>query len=164
MRYGNAAQTYIITDSGQSIPCDTRNRDYSEIVASGAQIGAFVPAALSSADVDRERDRRLMTFAFGGVTYDFDETSRNRIDKARGSALAAIIAGAEANNLRWADANNDFGWIAADNSFVTMDAPTCLAFGNAAAAWEGLHIVAARALKNMSPIPADYATNDNYWP
>ena len=114
--------------------------------------------------VDAERDRRLMTFTFGGVVYDFDEISRNRIDKARGSALAAIIAGAEANDLRWADANNDFGWIAADNSFTTMDAPTTLAFGNAAAAWEGLHIVAARALKNMSPIPSDYATNDNYWP
>ena len=113
--------------------------------------------------VDEERDRRLQTFTFGGVLYDFDEVSRNRIDKARGSALAAIIAGAVANDLRWADANNDFGWIAADNSFNTMDAQTALVFGNAAASWEGLHIVAARTLKNMDPIPADF-TNDSYWP
>jgi hypothetical protein len=118
---------------------------------------------VDGSNVDAERDRRLEKFVFAGVEYDFDVLSRGRIDKARGSALAAMIAGAEANDLRWADADHDFGWIAADNSFTLMDAPTALAFGNAAAAWEGLHIVAARNLKNMSPIPSDYASN-SYWP
>lgn len=119
---------------------------------------------VDTVDVDAERDRRLQTFTFAGVVYDFDEISRNRIDKARGSALAALIAGAEPGDLRWADPNNDFGWISADNTFHTMDAQTALAFGNAAAAWEGLHIVAARNLKNQNPIPSDYATNASYWP
>lgn len=113
--------------------------------------------------INDERDRRLQRFVFAGVEYDFDDRSANRIDKARGSALAAIIAGAQPNDLRWADPNTDFGWIAADNSFHTMDAQTCLAFGNAAAAWEGLHIVAARALKDSNPIPDDY-TDDAHWP
>ena len=136
-------------------------RAHAAYLASGGQISPIVVDLPTL--VDRERDRRLGTFTFANVIYDFDEVSRNRIDKARGSALAAIIAGAEANDLRWADANNDFGWIAADNTFTLMDAPTTLAFGNAAAAWEGLHIVAARNLKNMSPVPSDF-TNDSYWP
>lgn len=132
--------------------------------AAASVVAAFDPEAPTSDSVDAERDQRLQSFTFGGVLYDFDEVSRNRIDKARGSALAALIAGAQPGDLRWADANHDFGWIAADNTFHTMDAQTTLAFGNAAAAWEGLHIVAARNLKNMSPIPADYATNAAYWP
>lgn len=113
--------------------------------------------------INQERDRRLRTFKFGNVVYDFDTVSANRIDKARGSALAAVIAGAQPNDLRWADPNVDFGWIAADNTMHTMDAQTTLAFGNAAAAWEGLHIIAARTLKDMTNIPGDYA-NDSYWP
>lgn len=115
------------------------------------------------ARVNAERDRRISKFTFNGVVYDYDPTSSDRIDKARGSALAAIIAGAQPGNLRWADPEVDFGWIAANNSFTLMDAPTTLAFGNAAAAWEGLHIVAARTLKDMTNIPEDYA-NDSYWP
>lgn len=122
-----------------------------------------VVRAPSSDDVNRERDRRLQKFTFEGVVYDFDAASSNRIDKARGSALAALIAGAQPGNLRWANPNVDFGWIAADNTITPMDAHTCLAFGNAAAAWEGLHIIAARTLKDMNPIPEGYA-DDEYWP
>lgn len=114
--------------------------------------------------VDAERDRRLQLFTFAGVLYDFDEQSRALIDKARVSAMNYIIvAGPQPGNLRWADANQDFGWIAADNTFHTMDAETCLSFGTAAASWEGRHILAARAIKNLSTIPADYAS-DARWP
>lgn len=113
--------------------------------------------------VNVERDRRISKFTFNGIIYDYDPMSSDRIDKARGSALAAIIAGAQPNDLRWADPNVDFGWITAANGFTLMDAQTTLAFGNAAADWEGLHIVAARTLKDMNPVPEDYA-NDQYWP
>lgn len=113
--------------------------------------------------VNAERDRRLRTFRFNGTEFDFDPTSRGRIETARNSAGWAIVAGKQPGDLRWADPNIDFGWIAADNSFVVMDAPTTLAFGNAAAAWEGRHIVAARLIKDMSPIPEAYA-DDQYWP
>jgi len=114
-------------------------------------------------DVDAERDRRLRRMTFGGVAYDFDAASRVLIDKAKGSALAAVITGATLGDLRWADPSIDFGWIAANNTVTPMDAQTALAFGTAAASWEGRHILAARALKNRNPIPADY-TDDAYWP
>lgn len=113
--------------------------------------------------VDQERDRRLSVFVFDGVTYDFDAVSRSRIDKAKTNAMAAMELGAEAGNLRWADAEMEFGWIARDNTFVPMDAPTCLAFGLAAAAWEAKLILACRAIKNRNPIPADF-DHDSYWP
>ena len=133
-------------------------------LADGGVIGPYVAPDLNSGDVDRERDRRLRTFVFSGVAYDFDEASRALIDKARVSAMNYIIvAGPQPGNLRWADPNMDFGWIAADNNFHTMDAETCLSFGTSAASWEGRHILAARAIKNLSPIPADYASNAR-WP
>lgn len=133
-------------------------------IAAGGYIGAYVAPDLNSGDIDRERDRRLLTFVFSGVVYDFDEASRALIDKARVSAMNYIIvAGPQPGNLRWADANQDFGWIAADNTFHTMDAETCLSFGTAAASWEGRHILAARSIKNLSPIPTDYASNAR-WP
>lgn len=127
----------------------------------GASLRVTPPTA---ADVDAERERRLSSFSFGGVVYDFDEASRALIDKARVSAMNYIIvAGPQPGQLRWADQNLDFGWISADNSFNPMDAQTCLAFGTAAASWEGRHILAARAIKNLSPIPPDYAA-DARWP
>lgn len=130
-----------------------------------------VVRSLSRADlqsrINVERDRRTSRFRFGGIVYDYDALSSDRIDKARGSALAVIIARSGdptlVGDLRWANPNIDFGWIAADNTFQPMDALTTLAFGNAAAAWEGLHIIAARALKDLSTIPEDYA-DDRHWP
>lgn len=126
--------------------------------------GAIVFLPLSGVDVDFERDRRMRIVVFGGVAYNFDEHSRAIIDKARVSAMNYIIVnGPQTGNLRWADPNMDFGWIAADNTFHTMDAETCLSFGTAAASWEGRHILAARAIKNMIPVPANYAA-DEWWP
>lgn len=118
----------------------------------------------NSEDVDSERDRRMATFTFSGVSYDFDAQSRALIDKARVSATNYIfVHGPQPGNLRWADASVDFGWIAADNTFHTMDAEACVSFGTSAAAWEGRHVLAARALKNMTPIPEDYAAA-KWWP
>lgn len=124
----------------------------------------YQPRAITSYDVDTERDRRIAVIQFNGKTYDGGDLDRARIDRAKSNALAAIINGAQPGDLRWADASVDFAWIASDNTSVPMDAETCLAFGLAADAWEGRHIVAARALKNMVPIPLDYATNAAYWP
>jgi hypothetical protein len=54
-------------------------------------------------------------------------------------------------------------WIAGDNSSVPMDAQTVTSFGQTAAAWKSAHVFAARAIKDMRPIPADF-TDDAYWP
>ncbi len=129
--------------------------------AAQALIDTYDPDAPTVADVTAERDRRLEVFPFGGKLYDFCDGKGSDINIAgAGSlALAAIIAGAQPGNLRWVDPNIDFTWVAADNASTPMDAQTCLAFAQAAAAWKARHIRAARALKDMSAIPADYATD-----
>jgi hypothetical protein len=66
-------------------------------------------------------------------------------------------------DLFWNGGLSPFAWIAADNSLVTMDAQTVVEFGRTAAQHEQSHIFAARALKDMEPIPLDY-TDDSYWP
>ena len=120
--------------------------------------------AEARAAVNAERDRRMTaTFAFAGKDYDCDKASLARITGAATLAGFAMVAGAEADDLRWHGGKADFTWIAADNSLTTMDAQTCFAFGNAAATNESAHIFAGHAIKAMDPIPADF-TNDKYWP
>ena len=116
-------------------------------------------------DVNAERDRRIAdSFVFGGVAYDNNEQSKARITGAATLAGFAIVNGAQPGDLRWHGGATDFSWITADNSIVTMDAQTCFAFGQAAASHEKDHVFAAKALKVLGPIPADYATNEAYWP
>jgi len=122
-----------------------------------------VTKVITSAQVDAERDRRMRLFPYGGKTYDFDEGGQTNISGAGTLAFAAIINGAQSGNLRWADANKDFAWIAHDNSQVTMDAQTTWDFATKAAMWKSGHLFAGRALKDTSPIPVDYAS-DSYWP
>lgn len=115
--------------------------------------------------VDIERDRRTDAgFAFGGVFYQSRPSDRENIAGAATAAGVAMLTGAEAGDLRWHGGDEDFAWIAADNSTHPMDAPTMFAFGQAAMAHKSAHIFAGRALKEMTPIPQDYATNQSYWP
>lgn len=116
----------------------------------------------TSVDVDLERDRRMAVFTFGGTEFDFDATSRVDIAGAGILAFAAIVSGAQPGDLRWSDPDEDFAWIARDNSRVPMDAQTCFAFGQAAAKWRSDLIFKARALKDAAPIPSDYAA-DAHW-
>lgn len=117
----------------------------------------------SANDVMKERDRRLIAdFEFGGKMYQRDQASLQRITGAATLAGFAIANGAQVGDLRWANANTDFAWIASDNSVVTMDAQTCFAFGQAAANVETAIIFAAKTLREMDPIP-DPATWEG-WP
>jgi len=114
--------------------------------------------------IDIERDRRMKAgFLFGGVAYDFDDASKARITGMATLAGFAMAQGAQAGDYLWAGGATPFVWIASDNSFVPMDAPTCFAFGQAAAAHEIAFIFAARMLKDMAPIPEDFS-NAAYWP
>lgn len=126
-----------------------------------------VQAAVNSVkarQVNAERDRRLTSFPFEGKMFDFCDGKGSDINIAGAGTLAlgAIIEGKQAGDLRWADPNVDFTWVAADNSIVTMDALTTLNFAKAAAEWKARHIRKARTLKDMTPIPADYAS-DSRW-
>lgn len=132
-----------------------------QIAAAQAVVAAFDAAAPTTDQVNSERDRRLKRFTFGGKVYDFCDGRGSDLNIAGAGtlALAAIIQGAQAGDLRWADAARDFAWIAADNSSQTMDAITCLNFAKAAADWKARHIRAARVLKDLPSIPADYASD-----
>lgn len=121
------------------------------------------PRALSSNDVNQERDKRLQFFTFKGKKFDFGAQSITNIQGAGTLALGAIVVGAQPDDLRWADPEQDFGWIAADNTIMTMDAQTCFDFAKTAAAWRSAHIHAARKLKDGAKIPEDYSS-DAYWP
>jgi hypothetical protein len=129
----------------------------------GNAISPYDAPLPTSNDVNSERDRRLKLFTFADKVYDFDADSQQNIAGAYSLALAAVINGAQPNDLRWIDSDQDFAWIAHDNSLVTMDAQTCLAFGQAAASWKADHIRTARSIKDLAPIPIDYA-EDSRWP
>jgi hypothetical protein len=97
------------------------------------------------------------------VQYQSRATDRENIAGAAQLGFMALVAGAQPGDLRWASADSDFRWIAADNSTVAMDAHTVVDFGRTCAGQKQAQIFAARALKDMTPIPADY-TDDKYWP
>ena len=126
----------------------------------GEMIDSLPPKA---EDVQLERNTRMSVLTFNGKEYDIMGQSLNNVMGAGTLALAAIMNGAQPNDLRWSDANTDFQWIANDNSFVPMDAQTTWAFATAAAEWRKKMIYAARALKDMDPIPMDFASNNSYW-
>ncbi|KTT01432.1 hypothetical protein NS376_14055 [Pseudomonas oryzihabitans] len=115
--------------------------------------------------IDAERDRRVaLGFTFQDHHYQTRTASdRENILGAMNTALAAMMAGAKAGDLRWADPETDFVWIASDNQRVPMDAQTTLAFGQAATARKSQLVLAGSSLKAMTPIPQDFATDDR-WP
>ncbi|VXC71607.1 hypothetical protein PSEUDO8Z_160313 [Pseudomonas sp. 8Z] len=126
----------------------------------------FVPPSFraGAADVDAERDRRIDGgIEFQGVTFQSRATDRENIAGAAQLGFMAVVSGAQPGDLRWSNADVDFAWIASDNSLVPMDAQTVVAFGKAAAERKQALIFAARQLKDMESIPADY-TDDKWWP
>jgi hypothetical protein len=114
--------------------------------------------------IDAERDRRIDAgVTFNGTRFQTRPADRENVAGATQLATLAVMAGAQAGNLRWHGGASDFAWIAENNSIVTMDAQTVIGFGQAVAAHKSAHIFAARALKDADPIPADY-TSSEHWP
>lgn len=115
------------------------------------------------AAINVERDRRLSAdFTFNGKQFQRDSTSLARITGAATLAGFAVAQGSPVGNLRWANPDRDFEWIASDDTRVPMDAQTAFAFGAAAAKVETTLVFAASALRSMTPIPMDY-TDDKWW-
>lgn len=128
-------------------------------------IPPFTPPAKTESEVDAERDRRIADgFTFNGFFYQSRRADRENIAGAAVAALAAVSSGAQVGDYRWHGGDSDFMWIAADNTMHPLDAQSTFAMGQAAMAHKQAHIFAARAIKDMNPIPADYATNPAYWP
>jgi hypothetical protein len=124
----------------------------------------WIMPAPTSEDVNTERERRVRGgFIFNNTLFDFGDEAKARISGAATLAGFALGAGSPDGYLRWHQGTDDFAWIAADNSLMTMDAKTCFAFGQAAATHDSKHVFAARELKNMEPIPEDFR-DDKWWP
>jgi hypothetical protein len=123
------------------------------------------PPPIQPEAVTAERDRRMDAgLSFAGHRYQSRPGDRENIAGAAQLAFMAIVNGAGGSgDLRWADADNDFVWIAEDNSLVPMDAPTVIAFAKAAAGYKQALTMTARAIKDMDPIPASFA-DDALWP
>lgn len=123
------------------------------------------PTAIVTGDqVNAERDRRVAAgFAFGGHLIHSDDSSKIKISGAVQLATLAILAGAQPGNLRWHGGDADFGWGTMDGALLPLDAQSMVNLGKAAAAWEQAHYTAARAIKGLSPIPADFAAASR-WP
>ena len=155
---------YEADDDGRTVIIEPWLDGWAQAVAAGP--AAYVPPPpkpIDAWDVNAERDRRLQAdFEFQGKMYQRDTISLQRITGAATLAGFAIAAGAQPGNLRWANPDQDFGWIASDNTITPMDAQTCFAFGQAAAAVETRLIFRAKVLRNMDPIPVDY-TEDSWW-
>lgn len=118
----------------------------------------------NAADVDVERDRRMAAgVEFNGTLFQSRPSDHENIIGASQLAFMAVAGGAKPGNLRWSDPNQDFTWIAADNSQVPMDAPTVVDLGKAVIARKQALIHAGRQLKDMEAIPGDYV-DDKWWP
>jgi hypothetical protein len=114
--------------------------------------------------VNIERDRRIAGgFSFSGHRFQTRPEDRENIAGASTAALAAMINGSQAGDLRWHGGEEDFAWIAEDNGLVPMDAQTMFAFGQAAMAHKQSMIFAARVLKDLAEMPAEI-TDDSNWP
>ena len=130
----------------------------------GEEIPEPTPEEAKRNAVAAERQRRLAAdFEFGGKLYKRDPISLQRIAGAAQIAALAVASGAEPGDYYWHGGEAPFGWITVDDDVTPMDAATVVEFGKAAAARETALVFAARALRRMEPIPADYA-DDKWWP
>jgi len=117
-----------------------------------------VPNAQLRELVNRERDRRIYSsipYAGPVLTAEFqsDQSSLESIAGAATLAGFALGAGAQPGDYFWHGGEQPFLWVTMDNSIIQIDAPTMFHIGQVAASWKTKHIFAARALKDMDPIP-----------
>lgn len=123
------------------------------------------PPVPDSNSVDAERDRRIaLGFNWNGKHYQSRQFDLDNIRSMGAAATAMIAQGQVDTGYRWFDADQDFVWIAADNSLTPMSASDMIDFALAAAVWVKNCIFAGMAIKaTPGGIPADYAA-DARWP
>lgn len=158
--------SYRLTTSGQVAQGETYVEEFSLIpdsvlvpVKSAEQIKREKDVRVTA-----ERDRRISSgVLFQGVLFQSRATDRENIAGAAQLALMATLRGdGAAGNYRWHGGDEDFVWIAEDNSLVRMDAPTVIAFAKTAAAAKQAYTMIARSLKDLDPAPDDI-TDDALW-
>lgn len=135
-------------------------------IADGFSLVEFTPPepAIGKAHVDAERDRRMNgEVVFRGHSYQSDTLSVELIRDAHAVASTAIVSGSQAGDLRWYDPDTDFAWRTLSNTWVPMDAVTCLDFAETVMDYRSACVRAGIVLKASGTIPEDY-TDDKYWP
>lgn len=131
-------------------------------IITAADKAAEEQARLAAA-VDAERDRRVSTgFDFNGVRFQSRPEDRENMLGSSSAALGAMMAGAQPGDYHWHGGVEPFQWIAEDNSLHSFDAQSMFALGQTALAHKKSLIFIARRIKDMKPIPADFA-DDRYW-
>lgn len=115
------------------------------------------------AAVTAERDRRIGSgVLFQGNMFQSGPADRENVAAAAQVAYMAITDGAKPGDLRWYDPNDNFSWIATDNSFVPMDAKTLLELSKAFVSHKQQLTFSAREIKDAVPIPDDFY-EDKWW-
>lgn len=113
--------------------------------------------------IDSQRDERISSgFEHGERKYRSRAEDRASITENANLAAMAIMNGAQPGELNWLNDDEEFQWIDADNERVPMDAQSMINLARSAATHKNRLVFAARTLKDMSPIPADFA-DDKYW-
>lgn len=155
----NIINTQVVEWSSQLVDWVVRDKTPEELAVDAEQNRIRL-----TNEINIHRDRLIARgFYFNNIKFDSRSEDQKRISGAGLLAFMAITQGAQPGNYLWHGGTEPFAWIAQDNSIVEMDAYTVVAFGKAAAEHERAHIFAARELKDMNPIPTDYA-DSIYWP
>jgi len=161
-RYIDAVVDGVLT----TFPAESWEANFQHLVETDAPVPDFFPW-LKRADVDAEAERRrLVGFMFAGKRYQADERSMRRITGMAVIAERAIASGVP-GGLRWDGGDEDFGWIAADNTTQPMDAFDMIDFAKAAIAFDKAVTFAAFKIKNDPwgiPGTLDELQIDPRWP
>lgn len=160
-QYANAEQTVVTRSDmpGASIPADLANRHFAEIVDANVTISPYAP---TGNEVNVERSRRITNGSIINVTGyvpAIHVTGRDE-DKHNLSGLALtahqrISAGDTTTMTTFRDGANVMHDLTPPQIVEMRDQSMAYVEAVYAASW---------TLKAMSPIPADYATNETYWP
>lgn len=122
--------------------------EYDEDVASAdpARVGSLELLA----EADGRRDALLDAgFEFEGHRFQTRSEDRSNIaGAAQMATLAILLGGVDPEDLRWHGGEEDFAWIAEDNSFVPMSAQTTISFGQAAGSRHARIMTMARLIKD----------------
>jgi hypothetical protein len=114
--------------------------------------GAILIAAIQAKQAQIELLRQTKTdggYPFKDKVIQSRADDRENLQGAAVMALAAMSANPQAaSSLRWADPNNDFGWITADNSVLPLTAMDVVQMFETGAALKTQYIFTARALKD----------------
>lgn len=111
------------------------------------------PPTLTAEDIcrqiDAERDRRIDGgFVFRGERFQSRPSDRENVMGAAQLAMGYLAAGGDPLSLRWADPDNDFVWITADNGTIPLTAADKIAMFQAGVAFKSALTFYARAMKD----------------